>query len=150
MSSVYVRDEIEQFIEDNLLSENLIDMTAEYDDLEKLLADFGLEYDDKWLGIQYIGSDELPVSLFANNTNGKYRETGSIFLHVVEPARSNAKTAILTRCEEIRNLFRGRRINSIVVEGVTPPNFESSATLQFEGGFTSASIIVNYYYDRSL
>lgn len=150
MSSVYVRDEIETFIDDNLSSENLIDLTAEYDDIEKLLAEYGLDYQSKWLGIQYIGSDELPVSVVSNNTKGKYRETGALFLHVVEPARSAAKDDILTRGEAIRDMFRGQRINDIVIEGVTPLNFESSATLQFEGGFTSASVVVNYYYDRSL
>lgn len=150
MSSIYVRDQIEQFINDNLSSENLVDVTAEFDDIEELLADYGLDYQSKWLGIQYIGSDELPVSLFANNSSGKYRETGAIFLHVVEPARNAAKDDILTRGKAIRDAFRGQRINSVVVEGVTPLNFESSATLQFEGGFTSASVVVNYYYDRSL
>lgn len=150
MSSVYVRDQIEQFINDNLGSENLVDVTAEFDDLQELLGDYGLDYQSKWLGIQYIGSDELPISLVANNSSGKYRETGAIFLHIVEPARNAAKDDILTRSEVIRNTFRGQRINDIVVEGVTPINFESAATLQFEDGFTSASVVVNYYYDRSL
>ena len=150
MSSVYVRDQISQFLDDNFPGENVIDLTAEYDSIEKMLADAGLTYESKWLGIQYIGSDELPVSLVSNNTNGKYRETGSLFLHVVEPARAAAKDDILTRSEAVRNGFRGQRINDIAVEGVTPVNFESTATLQFEGGFTSGSVIVNYYYDRSL
>ena len=150
MSSKYVRDQIEQFITDNLTNETLVDVTAEFDDLEKFLATQGVTYEDDWLGIQYIGSDELPVSVFANNSNGKYRETGALFLHVVEPARNAAKDDILDRSEIIRDAFRGQRIGDVVVEGVTPINFESAATLQFEGGFTSASVVVNYYYDRSL
>lgn len=151
MSSVYVRNQLETFIGANLPTENYIDLTNEIDTVEDLLEDNGLTYEDPWLGIQFIGSDELPVSVSSTNLKGKYRETGAVFLHVVEPAKKSvAKTNILTRGEVIRNAMRGQRIGDIVVESVTPLNFEATATLQFEGGFTSASVIVNYYRDLSL
>ena len=57
---------------------------------------------------------------------------------------------ILTRAETLRNLIRGRRINDIVIEGVTPPNFEQGATLDLDAGYSSGSFIVNYYRDLNL
>lgn len=150
MSSVYVRDQVATFIASNLATETLVDLTNEIQDLQTVLNDSGVTYEDDWLGIQFIGSDEIPVSILATNSTGKYRETGALFLHIVTPAKQNNVTNILTRSETIRNAFRGQRINDIVIESVTPPNFESGQTLQFDDGFTSASVIVNYYRDLSL
>lgn len=150
MSSSYVRQEIESFIENNLPSETLVDFTLEYKELKDMLSEKGLNDKSSFLGIQYIGSDELPVSVFSNNENGKYRETGSIFLHIVSPIKKSAKDDILGRAENVRDVLRGQRIGSILINSVTPPNFESSGTLQFDGGFVSASVIVNYMRDKSL
>jgi len=152
MSSSYVRTEIKSFIASNLATENLIDLTGEFDELQDLLADHvpSLDYEDNWLGIQFIGSDETPITITSTNSRGCYRETGAIFLHIVEPATKLAPDAILVRDEIIRNAFRGQRINDIIIESATPPNFEAGATLQFEGGWTSASVVVNYYRDYNL
>ena len=150
MSSSYTRGQIINFLTANAPTETQVDLTAHYEDLEDILADFSLTDESSWLGIQFIGSDEIPVSVVANNSKGYYRETGAIFLHVVAPAKAGVAADILTRGEALQALFRGRRIGEVVVEGVTPPNFEASSTLQFEGGFTSASVIVNYHRDLSL
>lgn len=152
MSSAYVRTQIKNFIATNLPTENSVDLTNEFDTVGEMLVASGYhEYKDPWLGIQFIGSDELPVSISSTNLKGKFRETGSVFLHVVEPAkRTIATDNILTRGEALRSNLRGQRIGDIIVESVTPLNFEATSTLQFEGGFTSASVIVNYYRDLSL
>jgi hypothetical protein len=150
MSSSYVRTQIKAFIAAELATENVIDLTAEYAELQDMLDDNGLTYTDSWLGIQFIGSEEIPINVGANNTSGCYREDGSVFLHVVAPATDSAASDLLTRAEALRTAFRGQRINDMIIEGVTPPNFEAGATLQFEAGFTSASVIVNYQRDLNL
>jgi len=150
VSSVYVRTEVETFIGVELPSETALDVTAQFDYLQDFLADNGVGIKDRWLGLQYVGNDEVPISIASNNTQGCYRETGSIFIHIVEPVSNNSTVNILTRSENIRNKFRGQSINGIRIESVTPPNFESGATLNFDGGYTAAAVVVNYEYDINL
>lgn len=149
MSSVYVRTQIKQFLDDNS-AEDVIDMTSQFEDLRQLLAENSIQPDAPWLGVQFIGSDEIPVSLSATNDLGLYRETGAIQLHVVSEAKIGVGDSLLTRGETLRNLFRGRRIGDIVVESVSPMNTESGATLEFEDGYMSGTCIVAYYRDINL
>ena len=150
MSSTYVRNQFDTWIRANSAEANIIDLTAMYSELEIMLADKLIGRNDPWLALQYIGSNEEAVALSANNATGKYRENGSVFVHIVARVSTTVYDDILVRTEAFRNLLRGQRINDILVESVTPPNFESGATLQFEGGYQSASVIVNYQRDLSL
>jgi len=150
MSSIYVRDKINNFITTNIASETPVDLTGAYDTLEDVLNANSVTYEDDWLGIQFIGNEELPINIGANNTQGLYREHGSIFLHVVAMANNNVHTGILTRGETIRNAFRGQRIDDIIIESISPLNFEKGATLDFESGWVSASVILSYYRDLNL
>jgi len=147
MSSLYIRTQVKAFIASDIPSETVVDLTAQYKTLQDMLDDVGVGILDSWLGLQFIGTNEEPITVNSNNTGGCYRETGSLFLHVVSPAKNSAADDIINRTETIRNAFRGQRINDIIIDGVTPPNFESSGTLQFDDGFTSASIIVDFYRD---
>lgn len=149
MSSSYVRGEIKTFLGANS-AESVIDLTAQYLNLQDMVANAGIGRKDPWLGLQFIGATEVPVALSADNTSGKYREIGGIFLHVVEKVSDTVTDDILTRCESLRTLLRGRRINDIIIESVSPANFESGATLQFEGGYQAASVIVSYQRDLNL
>lgn len=150
MSSVYVRTNIKSFITANLATENQVDLTGEYDDLEKVLEKHGLLYDDPWLGLQFIPSEDVPIAASTNNSQGLYREIGIVLLHIVDFARSIAKDGILARSETIKNAFRGQRIGDIIIESVSPPNFESGATLDFEGGYISATMSLSFYRDDNL
>lgn len=150
MSSSYVRSEIKTFLSANSAESDIIDLTAQYSSLTNMLSDNGVDRNDPWLGLQFIGSSEEPITLNSGNTVGKYREIGSVFLHVVERVKNTVADDILTRAEALRTLLRGQRINDIIIESVSPPNFESGATLQFEGGYQSASIIVSYERDLNL
>ena len=150
MSSKYVRDTIKAFFASDIPSEKTLDVTALFGDINNSLTDAGIAKREDWTGLQFVPSSEEPVSVTSNNTTGKYRERGIIFLHVVHIAKADAATNIVDRSEILRNAFRGQRIGDIIIEGVTPPNFESGATLQFDGGWTSAAIIVNYYRDENL
>ena len=150
MSSKYVRDEIKSFIDANS-AEPLIDLTGEFDNIKDLVIKAGLQRQDPWVGIQFIGSDEIPITVGSTNVQGKYRESGSIYIHVVDVAKLGAADAILNRSEALRDLLRGQRIgNRIVIESVTPTNFGEGATLSFEGGYTSGSFLVGYEYDKDL
>lgn len=150
MSSKDVRDSIKTFIGTDIPTETVFDLTNLYDEIDKDLQKAGINYNDSWLGIQFIGSEESPITVLSTNTTGKYREEGAIFLHVVSPAKASATDDILNRTETIRNAFRGKRIGDILILSVAPPNFEAAATMQFESGWTSASIIVNYRRDLNL
>lgn len=150
MSSKYVRDEILSFVTTNFPAENEIDITAEYREMDDFLDFYGLTWDSNWLGLQFVGETETPITIPATNNSGKYREIGVIFLHIVEPTSALAYDNALNRSEAIRNAFRGQRINDIVIEEVSPPSFDTSATLQFQKGFTACAVTVNYYRDLDL
>jgi hypothetical protein len=150
MSSKYVRDQFEAFVTAQLPTETLCDMTAEFGELTDFLAENGIGRNDPWLGVQYIGNDEETITIPSTNSKGKYRETGVIYLHIVGIAALGVGNAILNRVEVIRTALRGRRLNGVRIQAVSPPNFNAGATLQFEGGWTSASILVDYEYDTDL
>jgi hypothetical protein len=150
MSSSYVRTTVKQFLTDEAPAENQIDLTALYKEVKEMISEAGLGPTDPWLGLQFIGNDEAPITIPATNSSGKYRETGVIFFHVVCVAKLGVGDAILARGETLRNLLRGRRIGSIVIESVTPMNFEAGATLQFEGGYMSGSFIASHERDLDL
>lgn len=151
MSSSYVRTELKNFITTNIPSEiNVVDLTGEYENLRNVLAKSGINHTNNWLGLQFIANEEEVITLAAGNDAGKYREFGALYLHIVSPAQIGVVDIILPRTETIRNAFRGQRIGDILIQSVTPPNFEAGATLQFEGGYQSASVIVTYERDLNL
>ena len=153
MSSKFVRDSFNSFIGTGLPSENIIDLTAQGKEMQDFLAEEGLTLDDTWLGLQFQADPERPITVPATNSTGKYREDGIVFVHIVSPIFTSTSTlmnGLLDRAEAIKNLFRGIRIGDIIIETVGQPNFESGATLEFEGGFQSCSIIINYQYDINL
>jgi len=134
----------------NVAEPRLVDITGDFRELQDLLDANGITNDHPWAALQFIPSDESPITVSANNSQGLYRERGSLFIHIVEPVKDNAASLTLDRSEVIRDAYRGQRISGLVVESLTPVNFESEATLEFSGGWTSGSIIVNFYYDKIL
>lgn len=149
MSSSYVRGKIKDFLGDNS-NETVVDLTATFEDFKQMLADAGVQPDAPWLGIQFIGGEEVPVALAATNDQGMYREFGGFYIHVADVARIGGGDSLLTRGETLRNLFRGSRIEDIVIESMTTMNFDVGATLEFEGGYVSGSFLVSYYRDLNL
>jgi len=149
LSSSYVRTQVKTFLSANS-SEDFIDLTGQYLTIKEVTSNAGLGYKDPWVGIQFVGNNEDAQTITSTNNAGRYRELGGVLLHVVARASSTVADDVLTRCETLRDLLRGRRINDVVIESVTPPNFEQGATLDLESGYISASIIVNYYRDLNL
>lgn len=150
MSSTVVRTEIMNFLVANAPTETAIDLSGQYATIEELVTDAGLTVNDPWLGVEFIGSEEIPVGLAATNTEGHYRESGAIYFHVVDIAKLGGSASILARAEALRNLLRGKRFGSMYIESVTPPNFGNGATLNFEGGYMSASFYIGYEIDINL
>lgn len=147
MSSKYVRDTFQTYLTDNLPDDKFVDFSLIYDTLDTLLSSKGIEKGTPWIGIDYIGNEEEPITIGSVNNTGKYRESGAIYIHIVEPSSLSALGDILTRAKAVRDILRGRRIGNIVVESVTPVNTAAGTTLQFEGGWSSGSFFVNYYSD---
>lgn len=150
MSSLAVRTLVKNFLTTNAPTEHQVDFSAQYLDLPDLLEQEDLTVDDPWLGLQFVGGDEQPATLPATNVSGRYRETGVIYLHVVEVAKPQVIDSILARAETLRNLFRGQRIGTLLVESITPVVTDSGGTLELEGGFVSGSFLISYYYDLNL
>ena len=131
-------------------SEDVVDMTSDYQEIKELLDDNGIASDSPWLGVEFIGDAEEPITIPATNDQGLYREFGAVYFHFVDVARLGNGDTLLTRGEALRNLLRGRRIGDIVIESVSPMNFQRGATLQFEGGYMSGSFICSYYRDLNI
>lgn len=149
MSSAYVRTEIKAFLAANS-AEILVDLTGEISELDRLLGRKSITRNDPWLGIQFIGDEETPVTIPATNTKGKYREIGVIYLHVVDQPKPDWGDDVIGRAEVLRNLFRGRNINGIRIEEVSPINTQAGATLNFEGGWNAGAVIISYERDLDL
>lgn len=143
MSSKYVRDQINNYLSANS-AETFIDISGESRELLDLVSDNGLTVDDNWIGVQYAASIEEPISVGASC----FREFGTVLMHVVAPIGNNVIYGnILDRAETLQGLFRGKRINDIVIESITPLNTERGTTLEFDNSFTSGTFFVNYYRD---
>lgn len=149
MSSVMVRDAIEGFLQSNS-SEKVVILDGEYAEFQDVLDGQGVGTEDKFIALSYIGGDETPISVGANNSSGKYRESGVIYVHIVDIASMGIRDSLLTRGETLRDLFRGRRIGSVLIESVTPVNFESGAALRFEDGYMSCAFMMGYQADLDL
>lgn len=150
MSSLVVRNAFKNFLASDVPTETVVDLSGEYEEIQDTVLKYGLTPDDDWLGIQYIGGDELPIDVTANNSQGKYREFGLVYLHIVGVVSDTVRDDILTRAENIRSKLRGQRIGNVVVEKVGPPNFNAGSTLQFTGGYVAAVVVVDYKYDLNL
>ena len=82
--------------------------------------------------------------------SGKFRETGAVYIHVVDLAKLGVSDTILTRAEALRDLFRGQKIGRMFIESMTPVNFGAGAALRFEDGYMCGTFILGYLYDRDL
>lgn len=150
MSSTYTRTQIKNFLAANAPTESVIDLTGVFQEIKELLADNDIQPDAPWLGLEFIGNEELPISLAATNDQGLYRETGSVSFHVVAIAQIGVGDQVLARGDVLRNLFRGARIGQVLVTGMTLVNFGHGATLDFEGGYIAGTFQVTYERDLNL
>ena len=149
MSSSYVRTAIKQFLADNT-NEDVVDLTSVYQEIRELLADSNIQPDSPWLGITFVGGVETPIALAATNDQGKYREFGAVEFHFFDVARLAGGAALLARGEALINLLRGSRIGDIIVDEMTMMNFDTGATLDFEGGYMSGTFSMVYRRDLDL
>lgn len=149
MSSQYVREEVLNHLQTEYPTEKFLDLTAQYQELSDFLSDNSVGKTDNWIGVQFTGGPDDIVTI--GSDGGCYRETGTILLHIVSPVQMGVANIILPRIETIRMGLRGKRISGdIVVDGTTTPNFEAGATLEFSGGYTSGTTVINYHRDQTL
>ncbi len=71
MSSAYVRTQVKTFLTTNAPTENFVDMSGQYDRIRDMLNDLSIGPTEDWVGIDFIGSDESPITVGSNNTSGK-------------------------------------------------------------------------------
>jgi hypothetical protein len=149
MSSSYVRTQIKLYLQDNAQNENLIDLSGQFVELQKMLSNNNLTHKDTFLGLQWLPSGELPISLPSKNSAGCFRETGVFLMHIAEPTKTaDLADAIVARADSLLSIFRSATINNdIIIESVTPANFDTTATLKFENGYQAAAVTVNFYRD---
>ena len=153
MSSYYVREEFKTAIIAAFPTKKFADISGEFDVQNNFLKDNGIMYNDTCVLIDFAGGDEIPIAIPSNNNTGKFRETGSIFIYVVHPAKRSGKNAILIEAEEIRDWLRGKRLgsgNDILIDEISTPNFFGAESLQFEDGKISVTIRVSYERDLKL
>ena len=143
-------DEMEHVIHKLRAVRSYMNTIEEWCSFKDFLDDNGVGPSDNWVGLQFVGDSEEPITIDADGTKGKYRETGQVLIHVVAPVGFGIVPAIMARAETLRNLLRGRRIGDIIIESVTPANFGFGAALQFEGGYTAATFICGYERDFDL
>ena len=148
MSKKAVREGVLAFLATNAPTETVVDLTAQYDELRDMLEVSGVQPDAPWLGIEFTAFEEEPVSLSATNDQGLYRELGMFQLHVCAQAKIGVGAEMLDRAESLLNLFRGARIGGIVIQSVRPLNTGPGATLEFEAGYVSGTVDVEYYFDH--
>lgn len=150
MSSLAVRTTIKNFITTEFPGEKLVDFTAQYAEMKELLQALNIGEEQDWLGIEFYGGEEEPITVPATNDQGKYREEGAIEFHIVTVAQLGAGDTLLTRAEALRDRIRGQRIGLVTITSMTTPNTGAGATLQFDGGFMSASFFASYEYEKDL
>lgn len=146
MSSSQVRTLVNEFLAANS-EEVVIDITGHYEEQSDLLHEYDVQPDSPFMALEFVGDDEVPVSLSATNDKGLYRETGSIRLHICAVAKLGVGASLVSRAESLRNLFRGRNIGGIIIESVSPVNTGPGATLEFSGGYVSGSVSISYHMD---
>lgn len=146
MSSGYVRTEIKNFLTANT-TEKIVDLSGQFEEIQDLIKINGVGPKDDWVGLVFVGSDEVPITIGSSNTQGRYRETGVVEFHVVGLAKLGGSNTILLRADSLRDKLRGQRIGNIFVESVTPANFGGGTALRFEGGFVSATFLISYETD---
>ena len=150
MSDVYVRTQIKNWITTNFPSEDLVDLTAQYGTVPEFLDQSGVLPDSPWLGIEFLPSEEVPITIGSVTTSGKFREYGGVYIHVVDVAKLGVGDSLLTRGQAIIDALRGSSIGRVVIESMTKMAFDSGATLRFDGGYMSGSFIVTYHCDLDI
>jgi hypothetical protein len=136
MSSSAVRTEVKNYLQANWTETPIYDLSDFYS-LEDLPSDL-----ESWLGIQFIGGLE-EVRAIGETC---YRERGIIFFHVVVQSGFDSANA-LSLCENLRDLMRALRVNSLVIEQVKPPNDSFGKALFFKGNWHGWAVETEYYYD---
>jgi hypothetical protein len=137
MSSKPVRDAVGNFLAANWLTTPIVAVNNVFPTPPSL---------EPWIAVQFVTGAEAQASL-GDPGNNVYRETGTIFVHIVVPAGTGDALA-LTYAEELRTLFRNARFDGVHCLSADPPNTEPGTTVVADdGAWFGASFAVDYEYD---
>ena len=138
MSSKVVHDKIMTYLTANWTTTPIFDFDNYLRDADLPLT--------PWIGIQFMASREGVVSLTGTSTTG-YREIGIFFIHAIIPNGFDMVSAV-TMCEDLRNLFRGKRIDdTIVIIKANPPTQDNGIALNIKGNWVGWAVVIEYYSD---
>ena len=114
MSSLAVRQAVRAAVESAAAPWSVFDL-SDYVSLDECLG----QIDSQAVLIQYVASDEEPVSIAGGNLHG-WSEDGSAVLHLVVPSGFDSEPAVI-KGDEIRQAIRGTRLTSeITIRSVAP------------------------------
>jgi hypothetical protein len=150
MSSGYVRNQIIGYLQTELPTEKILDISAEFENIQDFLSANGVRHTEPWIGLTFLGGEESPMGLVADGLQGKYREIGSVEIHIVAKSKIGIGASIITRADAVVNSLRGRRIGDILIESIVQPNFGTGSTMDFEAGMTSAVVLAAFQRDLDL
>lgn len=150
MSSPYVRTQFKNFISANIGAEKLLDLSGEYREIKELLSDNSIVSGEVWAAVEFTAGDDLPITVGSSNTSGKYRETGLVTVHIVGIAKLGGPASTLARAQALIEKVRGLALGTIIIDSVSPPDFNISASLNFSQGFVAAGFFVTYKNDVDL
>jgi hypothetical protein len=137
MSSKPVRDAVTAYLAANWLTTPIVDVSNVFPTPPSL---------EPWIAVQFVTGSEEQASLGAPGNN-LYRESGTLFLHVIVPA-GTGDALCLEYAETLRTLFRSARFDGVHCLGADPPNTEPGASVVGDdGAWFGASFAVDYEYD---
>jgi hypothetical protein len=134
MSSLYVRNQIEDWMADNWTDTQFY-VIDDHQDISTIPAN----NTDAWVGIEYVSSSERVESMPANYWN----ERGTVFFHIVTPNGWQSKHAI-EYGDKLQKLLRGIRLECLVIESVSPVISQSPPALEKTSEWNGFVLVMSY------
>lgn len=148
MSAPFVREEIMKYLVQEFPTEKVLDISGEAHRLEDFLAKNGVSKNDKWVAVYFTGDDEEVASIATTNGKGCWVEWGSIHVECLGPTgQLGGVNSLVARAHAFKKKLRSKRIGSLTIESVTPPNTELGSGFTFDSGYSCASISAYYRYE---
>lgn len=138
MSSLFVRQQVDAYLEANWTATAIVDAENEHADLPVNLA--------PWLTVLYQAGVERAPCL-GNLAAVRKREVGTIQFIVYVGSGTGSDVA-LQYAEDVRNLIRGQNMNGVRFTTVDPPETAIPSQAQSsQGNYFGYAVAAQYEYD---
>lgn len=98
----------------------------------------------EWVGMDFVGAEEAPISLATGPGLRRFRETGTCFVHCHAGANLT-DTRSIEIADEIRDVFRDADLGSgVIVEETAPPDTGDGKP---DGRTFKVIVEIRYRYD---